>query len=153
MASNPATAPRKLHRPSGLGASGSETRTQLPVAEAIALYLAHQRRRGRRPETIRQTGMVLRAFRRWSGDDFPVAALTLRDIELGFLPGWEDDFAARHDRQPSPSLARRLRISLRTLYEFLDRFDLLTDETGTAIKNPLRDLDLPAPTTPQYEHT
>jgi len=34
----------------------------------------------------------------------------------------------------------------------LGRFDPLTDETEAAIKNPLRNLDLPAPTTQQCEH-
>jgi site-specific recombinase XerD len=150
MATDNATAPSKPHR-DGLRPAGSETAAQLPVAEAIALYLAHKRRRGRRPHTIRQTDMVLRAFRRWSGDDSP-AAITLRDVEFRFFPEWEEDFESRNHRHPSPSLARSLRIALRGLYEFLDRFDLLTDEDGAPIRNPLRNLDVPSAAAPHREH-
>src|SRR5437764_10109226 len=64
----------------------------LLVGDAVALYLAHQRRQGRRPETVRHTDMALRAFRQWAGDDSPAGALTLSDVEFGFFSAWENDF-------------------------------------------------------------
>jgi hypothetical protein len=57
----------------------------------------------------------------------PEFVVGLGDIEFGFFPAWEDGFESRYHRQPSLSLARSMRIALRVLYEFLDRFDLLSD--------------------------
>jgi hypothetical protein len=87
--------------------------------------------------------MVLRAFRRWIGDDSQAAAITLREVEFEFFPIWEEDFRSRNGRFPSTSLARGLRQAIRALYRFLDDFDLLVDEDGTPIKNPLRNLEAP----------
>jgi site-specific recombinase XerD len=118
----------------------------------VALFMAHKRRRGLQPATIRQSDMVLRAFRRWIGDDSTAAAITLREVEFEFFPIWEEDFRSRNGRLPSTSLARGLRQALRALYRFLDDFDLLVDEDGALIKNPLRNLEVPPAATPQCEH-
>jgi len=96
--------------------------------------------------------MALRAFRQWVGDDSPAAAITLRSVEFEFFSAWESDFESRYHRPPSLSFARSLRIALRGLYDFLDRFDLLVDEAGILIKNPLRNLDVPPAMAPRCEH-
>jgi integrase len=122
---------------------------QLAVGQAAALFLAHKRRQGRQ---TRQTDMALRRFRSWVGDDSPAAAISLRDVEFGFFPAFEDDFQARNLRLPSISYTRSIRLALRGLYKFLDDFDFLIERDGTLIKNPLRNLEVPPAATPQCEH-
>jgi integrase len=63
-----------------------------------------------------------------------------------------NDFQSRNHRLPSIALARSLRQALRALYQFLDDVDLLTDQDGTLIKNPLRNLDVPLAAAPHREH-
>jgi integrase len=145
--SNAATAlsrPESRHR---LAANGG-----LRLGEAVTMYLAHLQRRGRRPATVRGTDMVLRSFRRWAGDDAPVSTITLAEVELGFSPAWEQDFERRNQRLPSTGSARRLRVALRGLFDFLDRFDLLVGADGSMIRNPLGNLEIPAAATPRCEH-
>jgi site-specific recombinase XerD len=122
---------------------------QLAVGEAVALFLAHKRRQGLQ---TRQTDMALRGFRRWVGDDSLAAAITLRDVEFGFFPAFEDDFQARRHRLPSISFIRSIRLALRGLYKFLDDYDFLIDRHGALIKNPLRNLEVPSVATPKCEH-
>src|SRR3954463_11332861 len=71
------------------------------VGAALELFLAHQRRVGRQPETVRHTALVLRPFVAWVGSDALLSDVTLRGVELGFFPTWSESFERRHGHPPS----------------------------------------------------
>lgn len=119
-----------------------------PLGRLIALFLAYQSRRGRQPSTIRHAEVMLRPFLAWAGADAMPADVSLRDVELDFMPCWEADFQARNGHSPSRSSQRCMHLTIRSLYAFADRFDLLLDHDGNIVRNPLRKLEAPPASTP-----
>jgi len=120
----------------------------LTVGAAVELFLAHQRRVGRQPETVRHTELVLRPFVAWADSEALLADVTLREVELGFFPAWSESFERRHGYPPSMSYVRSLRLALRGLFRFADTYDLLVDAAGIELRNPLRGLEVPGSATP-----
>ncbi len=60
-----------------------------------------------------------------------------------YLARWRAGFVARYGRMPSPATYRNRVNALRALYSWLDRFDLLQDDCGTTIPNPMRQVFAP----------
>src|SRR3954469_19893287 len=118
------------------------------VGAALELFLAHQRRVGRQPETVRHTALVLRPFVAWVGSDALLSDVTLRGVELGFFPTWSESFERRHGHPPSSAYVRAVRLALRGLFRFADTYDLLVDVAGVELRNPLRSLEVPGSATP-----
>src|SRR5438105_2629185 len=105
----------------------------LTVGAAVELFLAHQQRVGRQPETVRHTALVLRPFVAWAGSDALLSEVTLRAVELGF-PAWSESFERRRGYPPSTSYVRSLRLALRGLFRFADTYDLLVDAAGIELR-------------------
>jgi integrase len=124
-------------------------RTLLRLGEAIELYLGYQRRRGRRPATLRSASVMLRAFLRWAGSEVPVSQITRASVELEFFADWHAAFEARHGGPPSTSTSRCLLGAIKGLFQFLDAFDLLCSPDGAAVRNPLAHLDIPPAAPPR----
>ena len=74
--------------------------------------------------------------------DEPVTALAPADIDA-FLDDWRRRFQTTYGRLPCPSTYRNRINALRAFYAWLDRFDLLRDETGAPVQNPMRQVIVP----------
>jgi integrase len=72
----------------------------------------------------------------------PITALSAAAIDA-YLARWRAGFVARYGRMPSPATYRNRVNALRALYAWLERFDLLRDEAGRAIPNPMRQVVTP----------
>jgi integrase/recombinase XerD len=72
----------------------------------------------------------------------PITALSAAAIDT-YLARWRAGFVARYGRMPSPATYRNRVNALRALYSWLERFDLLRDERGTPIPNPMRQVVTP----------
>jgi site-specific recombinase XerD len=94
------------------------------VEEARAAFLGYLRRRGHPVATQRQYGRYLRLFAQWAGER-ELEAITARDIELGYLGQWHDEWERKNGRPPSDNTTRNHIQALRALYKFLERFDFL----------------------------
>ncbi len=141
-----ATDPAALNGGLGWADDDPATAALLPIAEAVALYLAHKRRRGLRPQTIRQTDMVLRAFRRWRGDDSPAAAITLREVYRAIE---DEPLFALHHRAPSTAcpVGRHIQQVLTPCFDAARRTleaDLARTSIADILTNVLAPLDAPA---------
>src|SRR3954449_8403833 len=132
---NACVGPRSLGQPVTVGA-------------AVELLLAHQRRIGRQPETVRHTSLVLGPFVAWAGPGTFMSDVTLRAVELGFFPAWSESFERRRGYLPSTSYVRSMRLALRGLFRFADTYDLIVDSAGIELRNPLRGLEVPGSATP-----
>jgi integrase len=142
--------PRAVTAANGAGTFGQPLSFAGPltVGAAVELFLAHQRRVGRQPETVRHTALVLRPFVAWAGFEALLSDVTLRGVELGFFPAWSESFERRHGHSPSISYVRSLRLALRGLFRFADTYGLLVDAAGIELRNPLRSLEVPGSATP-----
>jgi site-specific recombinase XerD len=92
--------------------------------EAVAAFLGYLRRRGHPVATQRQYGRYLKLFAQWAGER-ELEAIMARDIELGYLGGWHDEWELKNGRAPSENTKRNHIQALRALYKFLERFDFL----------------------------
>jgi site-specific recombinase XerD len=92
--------------------------------EAVAAFLGYLRRRGHPVATQRQYGRYLKLFAEWAGER-ELEAITARDIELGYLGEWHDEWERKDGRAPSENTTRNHIQALRALYKFLERFDFL----------------------------
>jgi integrase/recombinase XerD len=72
----------------------------------------------------------------------PITALSAAAIDA-YLARWRAGFVARYGRMPSPATYRNRVNALRALYAWLERFDLLRDEAGRPIPNPMRQVVTP----------
>jgi site-specific recombinase XerD len=104
--------------------------------EAVSAFLGYLRRRGHPIGTQRQYGRYLKLFAQWAGDQ-ELDAITARDIELGYLGQWHDEWERTQGRAPSENTKRNHIQALRALYKFLERFDFLN------APNPMTKIEAP----------
>jgi site-specific recombinase XerD len=104
--------------------------------EAVSAFLGYLRRRGHPVGTQRQYGRYLKLFAQWAGDQ-ELDAITARDIELGYLGQWHDEWERTQGRAPSENTKRNHIQALRALYKFLERFDFLN------APNPMTKIEAP----------
>lgn len=110
-----------------------------PLVEAFFTYLQRRRKAG---STITRWRPELRRFVEWAGER-PLAEITARDLEFGFLSAWEAAFRKRNGREASANTMRALIQALSSFYAFLERFDFLVDADGALVRNPARALEPP----------
>lgn len=121
------------------------------LKSSLEAFFASLRRRGRSPRTVKRWSVELDRFAAWVGER-PLCELGARDLELGFLAAWEEGFRDRNGREPSLNSMRAVIQALRSFYAFLERFDLLVDGEGRAVRNPALALDLPViPVRPELD--
>src|SRR4051794_34478523 len=98
-------------------------------------FTAYQTRRGVRRSTQRTYGQYLRPFLSWL-DARDIGSLTVREIELEWLPAWSSSVEARIGREPSARTLRNHLIALRVFFSFLHRHDFI-------LRNPLILIEVP----------
>ena len=102
------------------------------LLEAFWRYLA---RRGMSPATETAYGQYIARFTVWLAGR-PLREVRARDVELGYLPDWEEAFLLRYGRSPSPRTVRNHLIALNALFAFLARFEHVAS-------NPIEQIDRP----------
>jgi len=70
------------------------------------------------------------------------AALTPGELDT-YLAQWRNGFFSDHGRFPAPATYRNRVIALRALYAWMERFDLLRDQDGFLVPNPMRRVSAP----------
>lgn len=112
------------------------------VGDLIRAHEGYQRRKGHAASSSKRNGHYLRSFAEWSGDRH-IGSISSKDIELGFLADWHNEFEQRKGRPPAPRTTRNMIQQLRGLYHFADRFDFLVGVDGKPVRNPMLRIDPP----------
>jgi integrase/recombinase XerD len=105
-------------------------------ANHLAAYWGHQQRRGRSPNTRVKYDCFLVPFAEWAAARGGFGAVTARDLDFGWLAEWHEAFSARYGRQPAPKTIANHITALRSLYDFLERYEMVE-------RNPARQLEVP----------
>jgi len=103
------------------------------LIDAFEYYL---RRQGRAEGTKVKYLHVVRGFNDWVGER-ALTTLTPADIDL-FLGECEAAFEQSRGRSLSRATVRGKIAALRSFFDYLERMGLLVDETGAAVRNPMR---------------
>jgi integrase len=103
--------------------------------EMLDFFVAYQTRRGVKPSTQRTYGQYLRPFLGWL-DSRDISTLTVRDIEVEWLPVWSTSVQGRIGREPSARTLRNHLIALRVFFAFLHRHEFIP-------RNPLILIEVP----------
>ena len=119
-------------------------RETTPIPETVELLAAfdnYLRRHGRAPGTRERYRRVLTHYSSWL-ERRPPAAVSANDID-SYLQHWQDAFMDTYARPPAIGSYRGQINALRSFYDYLDRFQLLTDQNGTPLRDPMRRIPCP----------
>jgi integrase/recombinase XerD len=102
------------------------------VLEAFWRYLTL---RGVSPATRTAYGQYIGRFIAWLAHR-EFREVRARDVELEYLPYWEETFLSRYGRSPSPRTVRNHLIALNALFAFLARFEHVPSNPIEQIQRP-----------------
>jgi integrase len=115
-------------------------------AELEAAFASYLTRQGRAAGTSIRYLRVVGGYNHWLGDRSP-ASIDAAQLDR-YLDSWQTRLQAQLGRPPAVASYRGQINALRAYYNYLDRFNHLTDPDGRPLPDPTRKLDPPKNQTP-----
>jgi integrase len=111
------------------------------AAQRRLAFIDYLARQGRPAGTRLKYDHVLEQFTVWLDDRSP-EQLSREELDC-YLQSWREEFQRRRGRKPSDASYRSQVCALCSFYSWLERFDLLRDEQGTPLRNPMSPITAP----------
>jgi len=108
----------------------------------IEPFIGYLARNGRSPRTAEKYRHTLELFAEMAGDR-AVGSTSATEIDE-WLRMWHDVYTKARGRPPSAATYRNHVAALRSFYSYLERFDVLRDDGGRLVGNPMARIIAPA---------